>query len=367
MAASMSARSASGWYRALTAAVTRNGGLHNAHLHLDRVGTLDPYYWSGQDTLASAHATLHAKHGMLGAVHDGPAYREEDFRARVNAAIDVMIEAGTTVAETLVDVTSDRVGLTALDWMMSIAAERSAAIALRVGAYTPFGFDDDEPERWETFAEGARRADFVGCLPEADDVAEYPTHIGFTEHCARVIELARSLDIPVQVHLDQRVDPRESGTEDLVRVLDEIGSYHRDGEPRVWGVHVVSPTTYDDTRFDRLVDGLRRHHLGVVACPSAALGMRLDRTQATPNANAIPRVLDLVAAGVPVQLGSDNIDDICSPSTTADLVDEVFVLSAAVRFYDTEILAALACGRSLTDDERRRVRDHLDRLDRLRR
>ncbi len=361
--ASLNARTASGWYRTLDAAVQANGGLHNAHLHLDRVGTLDPQYWSGGDTLASAHGSLHAKHRLLGVVHDGPAYREDDFLARVHGAVDVMVACGTSVAQTLVDVTADRVGLQALDWMLAVAADRSAEIDLRVGAYTPFGFDDAEPQRWEVFAEGARRADFVGCLPEADDVADYPSHIGFREHCIRVIELARNRGVPVQVHLDQRVEPGETGTEDLLDVLDEVGSYRSlDGEPSVWGVHVVSPTTYDDARFDRLADGLVRHHVGVIACPSAALGMRLDRSAPTPTANAIPRVLELVAAGVPVRLGSDNIDDICSPSTTADLIDEVFALSAAIRFYDPEVLAAIACARPLTDAERGRVREHLDRL-----
>ena len=67
----------------------------------------------------------------------------------------------------------------------------------------------------------------------------------------------------------------------------------------------------------------------------------------------------MLAAGVHVRLGSDNIADICSPSTTANLVDEIFILSAALRFYHTEILAKLATGLRLDDAERGFVKSHL--------
>lgn len=63
---------------------------------------------------------------------------------------------------------------------------------------------------------------------------------------------------------------------------------------------------------------------------------------------------------MPVRLGNDNCADMLSRSTTTDLTDEVFLLSAAVRFYDVEILAHLACGQTLTDAHRTRIRDHLE-------
>ena len=67
--------------------------------------------------------------------------------------------------------------------------------------------------------------------------------------------------------------------------------------------------------------------------------------------------------GIPIRLGSDNIADLCSPSTTADLVDEVFILSAALRFYFIPILAKFACGVPLNHDDRLFIQDHLQRND----
>lgn len=123
---------------------------------------------------------------------------------------------------------------------------------------------------------------------------------------------------------------------------------------------MISPTTYTEPRFQALVDGLRRNNIGVICCPTAALGMRQLRPFQTPTDNCFPRVLDFLAAGVHVRLASDNIADACSPSTTADLVDEVLVLSAACRFYDPKILAKLACGVALDESDRGVVAAHLE-------
>lgn len=355
-------RSASGWYHELEAEVAALGGFHNAHLHLDRAGTYAPEYWDGRADLAlnSAHSSLHDKHRLIHRIHTGPAYVKDDFVRRVNNALDVMVGCNTAVAETLVDVTDDAVGLRALDWMLEIKAARADEIAVRVGAYSPFGFTDAEPGRWAVFEEGARRADLIGCLPEADDIREHPDHIGFAEHCRRTLTLARDLGIPAQVHVDQRFEPSESGTEDLLEVLRELGWAAGPGaEPTVWAVHGVSPSTYDEGRFERLVAGMVEYNVGLITCPSAALGMRMFRPITGPTGNSIPRVLELLAAGVWVRMGSDNIHDIASPSTTADLTDEVFALSAAIRFYDPRILARLAAGRALTGEQRTLVREHL--------
>jgi adenosine deaminase len=131
----------------------------------------------------------------------------------------------------------------------------------------------------------------------------------------------------------------------------------------VWAVHMISPTRYSEPRHQRLVEALLEHNVGVICCPSAAIGMRQLRPLLSPTDNSIPRLLELGAAGVHVRLGTDNIADICSPSTTADLLDEVFVLSAAIRYYQVDVLARLAAGQPLSEEERERVRAHLRQND----
>ena len=134
-----------------------------------------------------------------------------------------------------------------------------------------------------------------------------------------------------------------------------------DGAPAIWAVHMISPSTYEESRFEALIEGMLECKIGIICCPSAALGMRQLRPQMTPTYNSIPRLLELAAAGVAVRLGSDNVADMCSPSTTADLVDEIFILSAALRFYKVEILAKFAAGVSLDDSEREELKEHLQK------
>ncbi len=340
------------------------GGVFNAHLHLDRVYTLDDQYMvsSQHRILQNSHISLHKKHSLITSLHEGPAYEPEDFKRRVNLCLDGMVATNTFRADTMVDVTADRVGLSALHMMREIKQARASEIDLQLAAYSPLGFKDDEPERWELFKEGVALADFIGCLPEADDADDYPDHIGFMEHCRRMLELAKEHGKALHVHTDQRNEPSEDGTERLVEAVRQYGAPKSDnGEPMVWAVHMISPSTYDEARFDALVDGLLECNIGVICCPSAAVGMRQIRPLMTPTYNSIPRVLEMAERGVHIRLASDNIADICSPSTTEDLLDEVFVLSAAIRFYDTEILAKLAHGAPLDDASRAVIRAHLQK------
>lgn len=356
----------SGYFARLRREVERCGGFFNAHLHLDRAGTLDDRYLAEANVqvLNSSYISLQQKHHLINAIHAGPAYRADDLEGRVDETIDVMVAAGTTRAHSMVDVTDDAVGVSALRTLREIRERRRSQLDLRLAAYSPLGFKDSEPGRWAIYEEGAKLADFLGSLPEADDKRDYPGNIGFEEHCVRVLDLARRHDKMVHVHTDQRNEASERGTERLIEMVRKHGGPRSaDGTPMIWAVHVISPAAYGEQRHRRLLDDLLELNIGVISCPSAAIGMRQLRPLNSPTRNSIPRILELLAAGVHVRLGSDNVADICSPSTSADLADEVFILSAAIRFYDIGILAKLAAGAKLTTDEREIVVEHLRRND----
>jgi cytosine/creatinine deaminase len=355
---------ASPFYQKLAENVADHGGMHNAHLHLDRAGTLDEKYMrvATQSILETSYISLHEKHHLIYNLHSGLAYEKEYLSSRVNFYLDQMVHVNTRRADTLVDVTADRVGMSAFETMTEIKQANKARIDLRIAAYSPLGFKDNEPQRWDIFEKGSEKADFIAALPEADDTDEYPDHIGFEEHMKRTLELAIDKKCMLHVHTDQRNEPSENGTERLIDCVSKFGAPDSEADqPSVWAVHMISPSTYDEARFKAMVEGLLEYNIGVICCPSAAIGMRQLRSIATPTYNSIPRVLELLAAGVPVRLASDNIADICSPTTTANLIDEVFVLSAAIRYYNVDVLAKLAAGVDLDTEDMNQIRIHLDK------
>lgn len=172
--------------------------------------------------------------------------------------------------------------------------------------------------------------------------------------------MAISLKKPVHIHVDQQNIQYEDGTERFLKVARELKlPVDYSEEPKVWLVHVISPSTYSEDRFDAMLKGLADLNIGVICCPSAAISMRQVRQITSPTYNSIARVLEMLAAGIHVRLGSDNICDITSPAGSVDLLDEVFVLCNALRYYDIEVLAKLAAGVVLNQNDISRLKIHL--------
>lgn len=351
------------YFEAIERKIAHLGGYFNAHLHLDRAGTYDDTLslLRNTDIRDAATLSLAGKHAVIPMVHASPLYDGGRLESRVASYLDRMVSVGTRRADTVVDVTCDRVGQSALERMLVLKSRYSEQLDLRAGAYSPLGFRDDEPARWELLEAAAIRADFIGLLPERDDRANYPDHIGFEESCRRGILLAHRLGKAIHIHVDQANHCHENGGEivlDLVRRLGLAGA--PGAEPYIWLIHLISPSTYDEARFERLAAGLSKHRIGVICCPSAAISMRQYRPILSPTHNSIARVLELLLAGVHVRIASDNICDITSPMGTADLLDEVFVLANTLRFYDQDVLAKIAAGHPLDTTDIDRLRVHLD-------
>lgn len=356
------ASAATEYFSELVDRIATLGGLHNAHLHLDRAGTYHRtvQLLAEQGVGNGSSLPIAGKHAVIPLVHASELFDPPVLRERTARYLERMVDVGTAIADTVVDVTADRVGLTALETFLDLKADFSDRLVFRPGAYTPLGFRDDEPRRWDLFREGALLADLIGLLPERDDKARYPDHIGFAESCRRGIGLALELGKPIHIHVDQGNVASEQDSEIVARVVRELSGGRPLGpEPLVWLIHVISPSTYDEARFQRLLSELAEMDIGVITCPSAAISMRQYRPLSSPTYNSIARILDMLAAGIQVRVGSDNICDITSPAGTADLLDEMFVLCNAMRYYDIGVLARLATGQRLSAGERERVARHL--------
>lgn len=254
------------YYHELAQAIEFQGGHFNAHLHLDRAGTYhDTLRLLARSTVQDATSlTLAEKHALIPLIHESGQYDPPTLGARVSFYLDEMVNAGTRRADTVVDTTTDCVRLSALEVFAELKERYRGKLDLRFGAYSPLGFRDDEPERWALLEKGAHFAYFVGLLPERDDTEMYPDHIGFRESCLRAVTLSRSLGKDIHIHVDQANHDGENGTETLLDVLDEIGGAAPSGDPDIWLIHVISPSTYDDGRFNEMRARMVERNVGVI-------------------------------------------------------------------------------------------------------
>ncbi len=344
-------------------AVADEGGWWNAHAHLDRALVMEAKYVAHADMDPWEIATypLEVKQHTTGVLHGGLAYTRESLCERLSAALEESAGRGIRRIDSFIDTTADGVGLRALECALEVKARFAGKIDFRVGAYPIFGFKDDDPARWNVFAEGAKMADFIGTLPERD---ARKGHIGFREHFRRVIGFANSLDgKEVHFHVDQTNKPEEDGTLTLIeaaRWLRPDPSGHAEGRrPTIWAVHALSVASYGEERFREVVEGLKETNIGVIVCPSATLSNKQDRRLKVPMHNSITRVLDFLAEDVPVRLGTDNVQDFFLPAGSFDLYNEIFVAANALRFYNYSTWAKIATGKKLNEVDKMKVRKAL--------
>ena len=335
------------------------GGWFNGHAHIDRAFVMESKYveHADMDPWEISTYPLKVKQHITGVLHEGTAYTEKSLQKRLRQALDEAAATGTKRLDSFVDVTAVCVGLRALNIALAVQQEYTNKIDFRVGAYPIFGFKESEPERWELFEEGAKRADYIGTLPERDALQG---HIGFKEHFRRVLQLANSLGgKEVHFHVDQSNLPDENGTETLIEAVrwlrpDRTGR-REEREPTVWAVHSLSISSYPEERFRKVLDGLKENNIGVIVCPTATLSNKQHRDVLVPMHNSITRVLELIIEDIPVRIGSDNVQDFFLPAGSFDLYNEIFVAANALRFFNFTTWARIASGNKPNQVDKMRI------------
>lgn len=342
------------------------GGFVNFHSHLDRCNTLNRKYLKsiGIDPIEAATLPLKVKQNLVGNLHKSEAYQRDNLKTRMKKSLEDQYKMMTRTVYTMVDCTPDldEGGLIALNVANELKEEFQNRLTFYVGTHPIFGFHPkNDNGRWRMFKKAAAQADFIGGLPERD--AKHSS-IGFKEHLKRLLLLGQELYRPVHIHVDQTNCPAETGTETLIQAVEWIGAPKIDAytiirEPTVWAIHTLSPSGYNEKRFNKVLDGLLRNNIGVIVCPSAALSMRQLRPISTPTHNSIARVLEMLEVGIRVKCGSDNIADVFVPSSDGCMLNEIKLLSNAIRFYTINVLAKLAAGKTLNQMDREMIRRSL--------
>ncbi len=302
----------------IVSAIQKNGGWINAHAHFDRAYTISP------SLLHQAHALLEQKWTLVDGIKK--ASSEDDYTERIEKAVQSMVHQGVIQCATFIDV-DPLSQMRALNAAVTIKKKYKNKLKLSLINQVLKGVVTREGRRWAEKA--LEYVDIIGGLPSKDR----PNH---EKHLDIIFGWAKQTGKMVHVHIDQENNPNERDTEILAKKVIKHGL-----EGKVVAIHAVSLASQNQKYRRYVYKLMKAAGLSVVCCPSAALSMKAVSEKA-PTHNSIAPVPELLEAGIPVAIGTDNIADIYQPMVDGDLYTELRFLAETCRFYDIDKLVEIA-------------------------
>jgi cytosine deaminase len=271
-------------------------GLVEPHTHLDKALTRDRAP-NRSGTLAEA---IQRNHEFSTRV------TQEDVYERAREVALWASRCGTTTLRTHANV-DEYVGLKGIYALLQLREDLRNLMDIQIVALPFRLLGSDARRSRELFAEAiAAGADAVGGAPLVD----YDQR-AFVD---QVFHTALHYDLPIDLHVDESESP-----EDFVlgyvaqRTLEE--RYQR----RVIAGHCCSLSAVDDRLASATIAQVAQAEMSVVTLPSANLYLQ-GRKDRQPIRRGITRVKDLIAAGVNVVCGADNVKDMFNPFGRPDPV-----------------------------------------------
>ena len=301
--------------------IEERGGFTCHHAHFDKA------YLISNDNLVLSQRDMQDKWRLYRELKK--SYTFEDLYTRISRAVEKMIEQGVTHCRSFIDADA-LVGLLPLQAALAVREDYRHQIHLEFAVQPLEGVL--EPRAQEAFVEACKMADIIGGLPSRDR-PNPRAHLDF------IMELAKELGKPIDVHIDQENAPEENETEMLAQAALDHGLY---GQVR--GVHAISLAAQPLDEQYRVAGLLKEAGVGIIICPSAALSMKPVAGMA-PIHNSIAPLQVLHETGVDLCLGVDNIADLFMPLVDGDMWFEARMMMEATRCYDLDLIADICTAR----------------------
>ena len=262
------------------------------HIHLDTTQTAGEPNWNQSGTLWAERKAL---------------LSHEDVKARAWKTLKWQIANGIQFVRTHVDVSDPT--LTALKAMLEVKKEVAPWVELQIVAFPQEGILSYP--NGEVLLEEALRlgADVVGAIPHFEFTREYGVeslHIAF--------RLAKKYQRPLDIHCDE-IDDEQSRFVETVAALalkEGIG-------PRVTASHTTAMHSYNGAYTSRLFRLLKLSGINFVANPLVNIHLQ-GRFDDYPKRRGITRVKELMAAGINVCFGHDDVFDPWYPLGTGNML-----------------------------------------------
>ena len=293
-------------------------GFANLHAHADRSFTVETSRpRSLSDALAAAAAAR-------------AAFTTADVRERARRLFERSIGHGVTRLRTHTDV-DPIVELRSIDGVLAAKADVAGRLDVDVIAFATSRNDLAEPTALARLERAvARGPDWLGAsLNSSADPAR---------SLAVLLDLAERTGLPVDLHLDEHLEP---GRMLAGMVADAVIARGLAGRVTISHLCVLSVLT--EKQASALIGRIARAGIEVVALPETNLLLQ-DRSAGTPRRRGVTLVRELLAAGVEVRLGTDNVRDWFYPFGDGDMLETALCAAITTHLDDPAALIGAICG-----------------------
>ncbi len=268
------------------------------HIHLDTTQTAGEPAWNESGTLFEGIERWSERKALLS---------HEDVKIRAKQTLKWQIAQGIQYVRTHVDVSDP--SLTALKAMLDVKQELAPWIDIQIVAFPQEGilsYPDGESLLEKALILGA---DVVGAIP----------HYEFTRECGVeslyiAFRLAQKYQRQVDIHCDETDDDQSRFVETVAALA------HREKMgPRVTASHTTAMHSYNGAYVSRLFRLLKLSGINFVANPLVNIHLQ-GRCDDYPKRRGVTRVKEMLAAGINVCFGHDNIFDPWYPLGTASML-----------------------------------------------
>jgi len=277
-----------------------------AHAHLDKAFLAETVMNRTGD-LMGAILAMEVAHGTI---------TERDTAARAERAARLIARNGATVIRTHADVTKDN-ELSSVSALLAVRDRLRDVVDIQVFALTGFP---------SLGLEGARQR---ALLREAismgiDGIGGCP-HLEPDPHAANesFLTLAAEAGLPLDLHVDETLDPSRFALADLAERVIASGFPHR-----VAASHCVSLVMQSAQVQAQISERLAEAGISVIALPSSNLYLQ-GREHGVATPRALTAVAALRAAGVNVAAGADNLQDPFNPVGRGDCLETASLMVMA--------------------------------------
>lgn len=274
-----------------------------SHIHLDTCLTAGDPVWNLSGTLFEGIECWSKRKQKLS---------KADVKERVNRAVRKQAANGVQYVRTHVDVTDPT--LTAMEAMIELREELKDLITIQIVAFPQEGILSF-PKGRELMEEAIRMgADAVGGIPHFEFTREYSV-----DSMDFAMRLAQKHDKLVDIHCDEIDDEASRGLETVAARAYEMELYER-----VTASHTTAMHSYNNAYMLRLMRLLKMSRINFIANPLVNTHLQ-GRADSYPKRRGVTRVKELMAEGINVAFGNDDMFDPWYPMGNGNMRDVVFL------------------------------------------